>query len=114
MLHRENKIEAPSTTSAADLLKEVMDFYEITQVDFAKRIGISQKHLSEILSRKQYMSPVVAVRIEKVMGISSKLLLNLDADFKLHEAKAQLKKENVELKINNPLFLQTYSWVSNQ
>lgn len=43
MLHRENQIKQYHTSSAADLLKEVMDYYDITQADLAERIGVSKK-----------------------------------------------------------------------
>lgn len=54
MLHRENKIKEYHTSSAADLLKEVMDYYDITQKDLAARIGVSQKNISDILNRKRF------------------------------------------------------------
>lgn len=53
MLHRENRIKQYHTSSAADLLKEVMGYYGITQSDLAKRIGVSQKNISDILNRKR-------------------------------------------------------------
>ena len=48
MLHCENRIKQYHTSSAADLLKEVMGYYGITQSDLAKRIGVSQKNISDI------------------------------------------------------------------
>lgn len=87
MLHRENQIKQYHTSSAADLLKEVMDYYDITQADLAERIGVSQKSISDILNRKRYLTEVLAIRIEKVMGISSKLLLSLDSNYKLQPAE---------------------------
>lgn len=87
MLHRENQIKQYHTSSAADLLKEVMDYYDITQADLAERIGVSQKNISDILNRKCYLTEVLAIRIEKVMGISSKLLLSLDSNYKLQLAE---------------------------
>ena len=99
MLHRENRIKQYHTSSAADLLKEVMGYYGITQSDLAKRIGVSQKNISDILNRKRYLTEILALRIEKVMGIPSKLLLSLDS---------KLNKE----KGDSPLFLQRYSWVT--
>lgn len=87
LLHRENQIKQYHTSSAADLLKEVMDYYDITQADLAERIGVSQKSISDILNRKRYLTEVLAIRIEKVMGISSKLLLSLDSNYKLQPAE---------------------------
>lgn len=37
MLHRENRIKEYNSSSAADLLKEVMKFYGITQENLAHR-----------------------------------------------------------------------------
>lgn len=110
MLHRENKVKQYHTSSAADLLKEVMDYYNITQDDLAKRIGVSQKNVSEILNRKRYLTEVLALRIEKVMGISSKLLLSLDSNYKLK--LAEQNANTINKKTSSPLFLQKYNWVT--
>ncbi|MGN1284630.1 MAG: HigA family addiction module antitoxin [Candidatus Limosilactobacillus intestinavium] len=110
MLHRENKVKQYHTSSAADLLQEVMDYYNITQTDLAKRIGVSQKNISDILNRKRYLTEVLAIRIEKVMGISSKLLLSLDSNYKLQLAEHDSKTINEEP--SSPLFLQKYKWVT--
>lgn len=82
MLNRENKIEAYQTSSAADLLKEAMLDLNIAQTDLAKRLGISQKSVSSVLNRKTFMNEKTALKLEKVLGISSTLLLNLDINFR--------------------------------
>lgn len=108
MLHRENKIKEYHTTSAADLLKETMEYYHVTQKDLAERIGVSQKNVSDILNRKRYLNELLALRIEKVMGISSKLLLSLDSNYRLNLAKKELEDSNDK----SSTFMETYSWVT--
>lgn len=110
MLHRENTIRKYHTSSAADLLKEIMNHYRITQSDLASRIGVTQKHVSDILSRKKFLTEVLALRIEEVMGISSKLLLSLDTNYRLDQAKQNSLVTDSKDKSN--LFLKRYSWVS--
>lgn len=110
MLHRENKIRRYHETSAADLIADVMDYYEITQQDLASRLGVSQKNISDILNRKRYINEVLALRIQKVMGISSKLLLALDSDYKLH--LAMRSDDTFKSPKNSPLFLQSFSWAN--
>ncbi|MEY8661514.1 helix-turn-helix domain-containing protein [Ligilactobacillus faecis] len=110
MLNRNNKVKKYHTTSAADLLKEVMEYYEITQKDLAERIGTSQKNISDILNRKKYLNEVLATRIEKVTGISSKLLLSLDTNYKINLANKNI--DNIGENHKSPLFLKRYSWVS--
>ena len=109
MLHRENKIKEYHTSSAANLLKEVMDYYDITQKDLAARIGVSQKNISDILNRKRFLTEVLALRIEKIMGISSKLLLALDSNYKLNLAKANINNQQK----SSPLFLKKYYSVNH-
>ena len=108
MLHRENKIKEYHTTSAADLLKETMAHYGITQADLASRIGVSQKNISDILNRKRYLTPTLALRVEIVTGISSNLLLTLDDNYKLNLAECE--KDDAEH--HSPLYLKRYDWVT--
>lgn len=110
MLHRENKIKKYHTSSAADLIKETMDYYGITQTDLAERLGVSQKNVSDILKRKRFINEILALRLEKVMGISSELLLSLDSHYKLHLAKENDEVDKSKHKTN--LFLQRYDWVN--
>lgn len=69
------------TTSAADAIKELMDYHHITQADFAEHIAISQKQLSFILNRRAFMSIPVARQIEAATGMSAKWLLQLDFNY---------------------------------
>lgn len=110
MLHRENKIKKYHVSSAADLIQETMDYYDITQTDLAKRLGVSQKNISDILKRKRFINEILALRLEKVMGISSELLLTLDSHYKLEQAKANNEVTKNDKK--SALFLQRYDWVS--
>lgn len=43
--------------------------------------------MADILKRKRYIMEIIALRIKKVMGISSSLLLALDASYKMQLAK---------------------------
>jgi len=90
MLHRENSIQRYHTSSAADIIKEAMTFYQITQIDLADQLGISQKDMSDILKRQRFINEILALKIEASIGISSQLLLNLDTNFKLRLAKVRL------------------------
>ncbi|AMV69351.1 Transcriptional regulator, xre family [Pediococcus damnosus] len=109
MLHRENEIKKYHTTSAADLIRETMNYYKITQTDLADRLGVSQKHISEILQKKRFINENLALRIEAVMGISSILLLNLDSNFKLRLAKETPVQD---MKNKSDKFLKRYDWVT--
>ena len=56
MLNRNNKVHFAVTTSAADTLLELLEYYKIPQQDFADRLGVSQKHVSDLLKRKKFLT----------------------------------------------------------
>lgn len=62
-------------------LKELIEDMEITQDEFAKRLDISSKHLSEILSGKASVHEDVAMKLATVLGTSAGLWLNLQAKY---------------------------------
>jgi addiction module HigA family antidote len=108
MLNRNNKIKLTDAgeTSAADILEETLQFHGIKQNEFALRVGISQKHLSQILNKKAFMSPELALKIEKVTGIPAKMMLRLDTNYELaHAAKPEEKPLD-----NDTTYLQAYEW----
>jgi plasmid maintenance system antidote protein VapI len=78
------------TTSAADALKEIMDYHHVTQEEFASHIRLSQKQLSFILNRKAFMSIAVAKRIEEATGLDAKWLLQLDLNFQLAQVSSDV------------------------
>lgn len=93
MLNRNHKITVDvSNFSAADTLKETMTHYQITQVDLAEHIKVTQAYISDILNRKKFMSSEVALKIEIATGIPANFLLKMDSQYQLdllHKQKSQ-------------------------
>ena len=81
-LHRENKIKEYHTTSAADMIKEAIEYHRLTRVELANKLNVSQETVDDILNRKKYLDKPLALRIEKALGISSKLLFSLDENYR--------------------------------
>ncbi|EHI75244.1 Plasmid maintenance system antidote protein [Streptococcus criceti] len=104
MLNKNNRIITPAVTSAADTLAELLAYHHINQGDFAERIGVSQKHVSDLLNRKKFLTADLAVRVEQVTGLSAEFLLRLDIAYKLAH-----HKENDSG--HSDKFLQAYDWV---
>lgn len=104
MLNRKHKMTAPAVTSAADTLSELLAYHHIKQSDFAERIGVSQKHVSDLLNRKKFLNANLAVRVEQVTGLPAEFLLRLDINYK----SAHHKEDNSG---HSTKFLQAYDWV---
>ena len=68
-----------------DYLKEYLDFKNITHKDFANRIGISQKHLIDILSGKCDLSMNLIDSISIVTSIPSDYIFRMELNYKFEE-----------------------------
>ena len=94
MLDRNNKVSFVATTSTADTLVEFLEVHKISQKDFGERIGVSQEYISDLLSRKKFLSADLALRVQEVTGIPSDLLLELDMRYKLAQGMTERKMNN--------------------
>ena len=57
------------------LLEEFMKPYGMTQIEIAKRIGVSRKHISEIVNGRKGISTDIALRLSRLFGTSPELWL---------------------------------------
>lgn len=76
-------------------LKEYLEDIQLTQDEFAKRLGISGKQISLILSENASITPDIACRISKLIGTSIELWLNLQASYDAWKVELEAK-ENFE------------------
>ncbi len=56
------------------MLKDYLDYYKISQTDFADRLGISQKHMNEIINGKTKISPELMILISLLTDIDVNLI----------------------------------------
>ncbi|MEX2442613.1 MAG: HigA family addiction module antitoxin [Alkalispirochaeta sp.] len=77
------------TEHPGEYLLEALESQEITQSQFARRAGISEKHVSQLVSGKVGMSAAMALAAERILGGSARLWLNLDTAHRLWVAKQE-------------------------
>lgn len=104
MLDRNNKVSFAVTTSAADTLLELLEYHKISQKDFGDRIGVSQKHISDLLKRKKFLTADLALRVQRVTGIPAEMLLGMDMKYKLAQGISEASDKTEK-------YLQAYDWV---
>lgn len=81
-----------------DFLKDYLEFSNISNKDFANRIGITPKHLIEILSGDSDISLSIAENISIVTDIPLDYILKVEQDYKLEKRiEYYLLKENIRL-----------------
>ena len=81
-----------------DYLKDYLEFNNISNKDFANRIGITPKHLIDILSGECDISLGVAENISMVTQIPIDYILKVEQDYKLgQKIEYFLLKQNIRL-----------------
>jgi len=83
--HNGNEIEI-EVFHPGELLKQEIEYRGILKKDVAKAIGILPHHLSEIFIGKRNISATLAVRLEKLLGISSQYWLGMQMEYDLFMA----------------------------
>lgn len=84
-----------------DYLKDYLEARNISQSEFATRMGVSQKHMNEILNGKTGINAEMAGNIERLTGISSSFIIAIENRRKLEEdlLKKYGSKEELTKKI---------------
>ena len=61
-----------------EYLMDYLEYYNISQSEFASRLGVTQKHMNEIINGKTSITLEMAATIERLTGISSKLIVSIE------------------------------------
>jgi addiction module HigA family antidote len=75
------------TVHPGEILKEALVERHMTQAEFAQRMDLSQKQVSFIVNGKAGYSADIALRMERVLGISAVFWLNALANHKTEAAR---------------------------
>lgn len=104
MSNKINKVFHPSF-----YLKEYIEELQMTQDEFAKRLGISGKQISLILNESASITVDIAYKLSKLIGTSVELWLNLQNKYDLYlmelKAKELLEEEKKIYKMIDKKFL---------
>ncbi|NCO42162.1 MAG: addiction module antidote protein, HigA family [Armatimonadetes bacterium CG_4_10_14_3_um_filter_66_18] len=76
----------PPTHPGEMLLEEFLRPLNLTQVDVAKRLGVSYPRLNEIIRGRRGVTPDTALRLERAFGMEAQFWLNLQQTWDLYHA----------------------------
>ena len=77
-----------------EILEETLEARNIKKVDLAERCSLSPKTVSQIISGKAPITPGTAIQLERVLGVSANIWNNLEANYRLFQAR---KGSHIEL-----------------
>lgn len=66
-------------------LKDYLEFNNISQSEFAMRMGITQKHMNELVNGKTNITLEMAANIERLTGINSSFIINIENTRRMKE-----------------------------
>jgi HTH-type transcriptional regulator/antitoxin HigA len=70
-----------------DTIADILDERDWTQQEFAKRIGYTTKHISQLINGKVSITQDTAMRLERVLGSSAGFWLTREAQYREAEAR---------------------------
>lgn len=80
------------------MLKDYLDYYKISQTDFADRIGVSSKHMNEILNENTNISESVMLAISLITDIDINLIFYVENKKRIYEYLNKKYKTEKEIK----------------
>lgn len=94
MLHSKKTIAIPP----GETIREQLADREISQKEFALRMALTEKHISQLINGKVELTQDVALRLESVLGVPAKFWNNLETNYreKLARVDAELAMERDE------------------
>lgn len=94
-LHEPAELIPPGETLSEWLTQE-----EMTQVELARRAGLTPKHITQVVKGKVGISPEVAVAFERVTSIPARYWAQLDANYQTarhRQVETELLEERVDV-----------------
>ncbi len=70
-----------------DMLAETIEYLGITQTELARRMGRPLKTINEIIQSKAAVTADTALELERVLGVSAHLWMNMEANYREHLAR---------------------------
>ncbi len=78
-------------THPGEILKDELDFLEISQADFAKTIGFKRSQLNEFIKGKRNLNADMAILLEKTLGIDADFWMEAQKNYDLDSARIRVK-----------------------
>ena len=64
----------------------------INQTELARMLGCTHAKVNQIINGKRGITPEFAIQLERVLGTSAEMWVNLQATWELHQARRRMKQ----------------------
>lgn len=83
------------SVAPGEILAETLEARRISQAELAARCGLSEKHVSQVITGKASITSDTALLLERTLGVAASLWLNLESSHRLYLAR-QAEQEKLE------------------
>lgn len=81
-------------THPGEILLDEIEAIELSQVDFAKQLGMPRSQLNEIIKGKRNINADLALLLEKVLGIDVEYWMEAQKNYDIDKARIEAKNQN--------------------
>ena len=100
-----------------ETIKDELEFLKMSQVEFSKRMGISEKHISHLVNGEVALTYDMAIKLESVLAIEASFWNNLEAKYREVLARIEEEeKQEKEIEILNKMPVKELikrGWINN-
>lgn len=75
-----------------ETLRDTLETLGMTQAELARRTGLSQKHINQIIQGQASISPETALALERVTGVPARFWNNLEANYQSRLARRRERR----------------------
>ena len=92
MTEQEQTFSPDWVSPPGDTISDLMEERDWNQVELARRLGFSAKHLNQLIKGKASLTDDTALRLERVLGATANFWLNREAGYRERLARLSVKE----------------------
>ena len=77
--------------SPGELIQREIEARNVSQSELAMRLGVSKKHLNQVVNGLAPLSADLALALERATGVPAQLLLRFEADWRAHQVSVEAR-----------------------
>lgn len=93
MIEKEQTFGPGWVSPPGDTIADLMEDRDWSQVELARRLGFSTKHLNQLIKGKTSLTDDTAMRLERVLGATANFWLNREARYRERLARLNVKEQ---------------------
>lgn len=90
-----NEYKADYAVPPGEVLELELETRGIKQKELAKRTGLMSKHIGALINAKSTITPDIAIKLERAIGMPAQYWLNLESQYQEASARLTEQKEKI-------------------